>query len=146
MTEQNSSEWVMAQTLWGEARGEPLAGKVAVANVIMTRFKNPCWWSRNRGDGIPDDTIEAVCKDPWQFSCWNKDDPNRSKIEALTTADSAFRECLTVAQLAIEGLLADKTDGATHYHHEAIMPSWVINYRLDPCYRVGGHLFYNDVP
>jgi len=127
---------IFARTLWGEARGEPLAGKVAVAMVIINRAKNPGWW----GDGI-----ESVCSFPYQFSCWNDDDPNRTKMEAVTKDDAMFRECLIIARLAEEGLLVDKTDGATHYHHEAIMPHWIIKGRLDPCYRAGGHLFYNNV-
>lgn len=134
---------IFARTLYGECRGEPLAGKVAVAMVIMNRFKRPCWWSRNRGDGIKDDTIEAVCLDPYQFTCWQ--DHNADKIKAVTKTDAAFRECLIIARLAEDGLLVDKTDHAFHYHHEAIMPSWVIKGRHDPCYRAGNHLFYNSV-
>jgi hypothetical protein len=42
----------MAATIWGEARGEPLDGKVAVGWVIRNRAANPGGWGRDiRGAG-----------------------------------------------------------------------------------------------
>ena len=80
----------LARTLYGECRSESREGKIAVAHVIKNRADNPKWWCRKSGDGIPDDTIEAVCRHPWQFSCWNLDDPNRPKLLAATPADKKF--------------------------------------------------------
>lgn len=58
----------IAMTVWGEARGEPPEGKLAVAQVIVNRCqqeKASPW--------------EVVTR-PWQFSAWNEDDPNRERI------------------------------------------------------------------
>src|SRR5262245_20911607 len=78
---------VMARPVWGEARGEPLDGKTAVAWVIKNRADHPGWW----GHGIA-----GVCRQPWQFSCWNPDDPNRAKLIGVTARDEMFRDCLMV--------------------------------------------------
>ena len=31
--------WIFAKTIWAEARGEPLEGQIAVANVILNRAR-----------------------------------------------------------------------------------------------------------
>ena len=59
---------ILAHTLWGEARGESLAGQITVAWTIRNRVfdgKSSSWW----GEGYA-----GVCKAPYQFSCWNKKD------------------------------------------------------------------------
>ena len=61
---------ILARTLWGEARGEGAAGQIAVAWTIRNRVfdgKTNSWW----GEGYA-----GVCQKPYQFSCWNKTDPN----------------------------------------------------------------------
>jgi N-acetylmuramoyl-L-alanine amidase len=134
----------LTRTLWGEARSETLEGKVAVAHVVLNRLKRPGWWSRQRGDGIPDDSIEAVCRDPWQFSTWNSGDPNRAKLEAVDLGDGAFRDCMLAALLAVTGRAADPTRGSTHYHATRIRaPRWARG--RSPAVVIGRHLFFNDI-
>ena len=124
----------LAKTIYGEARGESISGKAAVANVIMNRVAQGGWWG---------DTVEDVCRHPSQFSCWNRDDPNRSKIAAVNELDPVYVECATIAALAIEGLLVDRTKGATHYHTTGIKPGWSMSHTH--VYETGNHIFYNDV-
>lgn len=131
------AEDTLARTLWGEARGEPLAGIRAVAAVVMNRAMHPRvhWWGR---------TVIGVCRAPFQFSCWNADDPNRPRLLAATTADRHFQACLGVAQEALAGqLAAEQSLRATHYHTKAILPKWARNHV--PCASIGAHLFYNDI-
>lgn len=130
---------IMARTLWGEARGEPLAGKVAIAHVINNRFKKPGWWSRNP-DQIQDDTISAVCRDPYQFSCWNDNDPNKSKLLAVKDTDTAFRDCLLATAGVLSGNFYDPTNGANHYHTKSVAPKWAAG--QTPVAYVGNHIFY----
>lgn len=132
---------ILASTLWGEARGEPQEGKVAVANVVLNRHKKPGWWSRQKGDGVPDDTIAAVCLDPYQFSCWNKKDPNYPKIQKLKPEDA--EECWVIAGLAVAGFLRDNTSGATHYKTERARPKWARGKK--PVVVIGNHQFYNNI-
>lgn len=101
----------LARTLWGECRGESREGQIAVAWVIRNRAENPGWWSRQR-DGIPDDTVEAVCLEPAQFSCWW--DGQAVKVRTVTIAKLTPFIRLALAVLADQ--IPDQTEGSDHYH------------------------------
>lgn len=130
----------LARTIFGEARGEPARGKEAVAAVVMNRVRRArdaggtYWWGA---------TIEDVCMRPWQFSCWNPNDPNFDKVQSVTTENSVFQSCLRIARRATAGSLKDPTNGATHYHAKSITPPW--SKGRSPSAEIGNHLFYNDV-
>jgi len=126
----------MACTMFGEARGEPLSGKIGVANVIMNRVNQGGWWGS---------TITAVCLFPSQFSCWNKDDPNFAKIKDVPYTDHVFGICMTVAEIAYLGGLADITGGSTHYHDESIEFPAAWGDKKTPAKIIGRLHFYNDV-
>lgn len=127
---------ILARTLWGEARGETLAGIEAVANVIMNRVR----FAQDRGGFWWGDDITAVCQKPYQFSCWNKNDPNYFKLLAVTPDDRAFAMCQRVARRAVNNVLTDNTMGATHYHNDSVSPSWTRH--QSPTTRIGNHTFY----
>lgn len=129
----------LARTIWAEARGEGVAGMEAVAAVVMNRVNadlgndcRPDWW----GEGV-----EAVCRKPWQFSCWNANDPNLAKlVRVRATDDPWFAHAIEIARRAIRGELPDPTNGATHYHTRAAKPKWAQG--RAPSAVIGGHLFY----
>lgn len=131
---------VLARTLWGEARGETVRGIEAVAAVVVNRVRaarapgGPRWW------GVD---IVSVCRAPFQFSCWNKNDPNRAKLLAVTEADPVFAICRRIAARAVSGALPDPTGGATHYHARSILPRWAEG--KPACAEIGRHLFYRDI-
>ena len=146
----------LARTLYGEARGELFGGRVAVACVIRNRVEKGGWFGTD---------FRSVCLKPWQFSCWNRGDPNRAVIEAVTADDAVFAECLEIARQILGGnrghgvpptqeaggappaapRLPDITFGARHYHTDAMgfPASW--GERRQPVIKIGAHLFYNDV-
>ena len=126
----------LARTLWGEARGEPRLGKEGVAAVVLNRLRR----NAPRRFGA---TVEEVCCKPQQFSCWNLNDPNRAQLERVDKTNAAFAECLTVAELAVDGSLADPTDGADHYHTMNVSPPW--SRGKTPCRTIGRHLFFNNI-
>jgi N-acetylmuramoyl-L-alanine amidase len=131
---------VLARTLYGEARGEQVRGKEAVACVILNRVekalkKGHYWWGND---------VENVCLRPWQFSCWNPNDPNREKVLVVDATNKVFATCLRVARRAIYGGVIDPTNGATHYHVVGLLPSWARG--QVPCAEVGHHVFYKDIP
>lgn len=130
---------VLARTLFGEARGESLSGKEAVACVIMNRVQR----GRDRGGYWWGDSITAVCQKPWQFSCWNENDPNREKILAMEPGHKVFDTCVRIARRALSGCLEDATKGATHYHTKNVNPPW--SRGRPACVEIGHHLFYNDI-
>lgn len=135
----------LARTLYGEARGESRQGKIAVACVVLNRIKKKkmCGWRNINGYRVA--TVAATCTKPWQFSCWNRDDPNRKIIIAVTMENKRFAECYEIAQAACDGALEDITNGATHYYNPkaCAQPNWAKG--KTPCATVGAHLFFNNI-
>ena len=130
---------LLARTIYGEARGESVRGKAAVAAVIVNRVQR----SRDRGGYWWGEDLTQVCLKPWQFSCWNGDDPNRPKIEAVGPKNRVFQSCLRIARRAAAGALIDPTGGATHYHGQKANPPWARG--RAPSAEIGGHVFYADI-
>ena len=93
---------IAAITVWREARGEAYETKVGVAHVIRNRTTDRLW----------PDKVANVCMQPYQFSCWNKDDPNFKKWPDEDS--TVWHECLS-AWIA-SGELEDITNGSNHYH------------------------------
>lgn len=130
---------VLARTIYGEARGESVSGMEAVASVVLNRvaFSNRhgrYWWGN---------TIADVCQHPWQFSCWNQNDPNYRLLSKISDTDLIFCICKRIAGRAVSGLLEDKTNRATHYHTRNVWPAWAKG--KIPCAEIGHHFFYNDI-
>lgn len=130
---------VLARTMYGEARGEGSAGMEAVANVIVNRVriaeaKGGYWWGGN---------IIQVCQKPYQFSCWNRSDPNFQTLQAVDKSNVYFATALRIAARACAGVLKDMTGGATHYHAAGIMPYWAKGEK--PSATIGHHIFYKIV-
>ncbi len=117
----------LTATIYGESRGEPYKGKLAVAWVIL-----------NRGG----DLISTVTK-PKQFSAWNYNDPNRFMVEKIALqgnmGDNVTKECLRAALEALENSV-DPTGGANHYHAVGVKPYWTKG--KTPIAIIGNHVFY----
>ena len=148
-----------AATVMGEARGEPYEGKVAVAWVIRNRMTAKRWWGKfTEGNRLltglmpPPNSAVAVCRKPWQFSCWNKNDP--SLIVCKTFSEPAllqrninniqFQECLRAVDQAFSGAVADPTFGATHYFNPKVAkPVWRHDGVLTAT--IGAHEFFRGI-
>lgn len=115
----------VARTLWGEARGTGLLDMLGVAAVIRERVLRPGWWSRPNDDWI------SVCRSPWQFSCWNSNDPNRSKLyRAEELERAAFNRAWRIADYTIHCMtdrdvlqlfnVGSMDDIPAHYHDRSI--------------------------
>lgn len=127
---------IVARTLWGEARGCGASGMRHVANVIGNRVGHSSWW------GI---SFLTVCRQPWQFSCWNPDDENLPKLLAVTEADPDFRLAVRIAQAAVTRQLPDLTYGADSYYALAmrVPPFWAA--KAVRTMADGWHAFYRTV-
>jgi len=127
---------VLARTLWGEGRGEGPQGMEAIASVILNRVAvaeahGGYWWGKD---------IISVCQKPYQFSCWNRSDPNYRQLQAVTDKDIHFVTAQRIARRAVAYTLADTTNGATHYHTKSILPDWAQG--QTPSAMIGNHIFY----
>ena len=99
---------VLALTLYGEARGEPVEGIIGCGSVIRNRTI-----SRKQ-------TYEKVCLAPKQFSCWNEDDPNYGILVGMSKfmdnpPNSRIRQCMYIANGIVGGDILDNVEGADHY-------------------------------
>lgn len=129
---------LLAATAWGEARSEGEEGMRAVAHVMVNRV----------GERFGQD-LRTVIRAPWQFSAWNRGDPNRRLVQnperyatggiALETWEIAQR----VAREVLSGQSVDPTGGALFYHTTAIRPSW--SRYGEGRQVIGAHVFYADV-
>lgn len=123
---------ILARTIYGEARGEPWIGKVAVAHVVLNRMNDPRW----------PNTVAEVCLQRKQFSCWNPDDPMRPKVLAVDGATIPFQECLWAAYSVLRGEVPDPTNGANHYYAPSTInpPRWAQG--QTPVRTIGRHRFF----
>lgn len=135
-----SDPQVLAATIDGEAEGEPLIGKQAVASSIMNRVAlahvHPHF-----GDG----TIRGACLAHAQYDCWMPG-PDLDRINALdfNNPSPAFQQSIDVARSAIAGTLPDITGGATYYYEPTIPgPFWLVGAKW--CGQRGTQLFWKDV-
>lgn len=131
---------ILARTIWGEARGESVRGMEAVAGVILNRARiaedrGGFWWGRG---------IAEICCKPFQFSCWNANDPNRAKLLSVGSDDPHFAIAQRIATRALRGALADPTKGADHYHADGVTPDWAAG--REGCVVIGRHVFYRLTP
>ena len=131
---------LVTRVVWAEARGEPIEGMVAVANVIKNRTKNPDRYSQG---------WRGVCLKPKQFSCLNEGDPNRVQIFNLGMSGEyplkAYRECQWAVVGVMEGWLKDNTKGSDHYYSTSLMtaPYWAKDMKVFK--QIGDHVFLQDI-
>jgi N-acetylmuramoyl-L-alanine amidase len=136
-----------AVTAYGEARNQSVLGLVAVICVIRNRVRAGRWTSWT-----------AAALAPFQFSCWNTDDPNCARLvdisERLITgrpmpivSDAiVLKACLWIAEEVFVGHVDDVTGGAVSYFNPKVVaaPKWA----APPARRttqIGDHVFYAGV-
>jgi N-acetylmuramoyl-L-alanine amidase len=126
----------MALTMWGEARSGGAEAMRAVGHVIDNRRR-----AGTHGK-YATETVSAA----WQFSAWNKNDPNypaMMNIDKLRPESEDYRMWVESKRLAAEilsGASVDPTSGALFYHTAAVSPRWSSG--LAPIRVIGGHLFF----
>lgn len=128
---------VLARTAWGEARDQGDDGLFAVMCVVINRANHPGWWGND---------ITSVCLKDKQFSCWNKDDPNREPALSVNRGDKEFSVALDKA-IYITSFTKDVfesqidiTNGANHYHAVGHDAYWAAG--KTPVAKIGNHIFY----
>lgn len=128
-----TSLFMLAFVAWREARGEPLLVRAAVIMSILNRVDRPKWWGRSvltvATRRLQYSSL-TYPKDP-QLATWPEDDH-----------ETAWVECLTLAQQALEGHLRHPFPGADSYHDVSIAPpKWATpDTFVGKCGRL---LFYN---
>ena len=130
---QRASLECLARNVYYEARGEPLAGQYAVAEVTMNRAAS---------GSFPDTVCDVVHEKRW-------DDIRNRYVGAFAWTEfyalpEPAGEAWETARKVAEDVFFRRTppllDGATHFHATYIRPSWAKQRR--PVARIGGHVFY----
>lgn len=127
----------LALTLWGEAAGRPVRAIEATAALMLNRLRaaldpdGPAHWGRD---------LAAICRAPFQFGCWNPNNPRHAEMLAVPPGDGALAVCRRIASRAAAGVLPDPTGGATHAHDVGVLPPWAVG-RIPLC-EIGGLVFY----
>ena len=111
--------------VFGEARGGSYELQKAVANVIRNRAIVLC--ERKRAASLLD-AIKYVVLAKWQFSCFNDNDPNKSKliVPLQWERPEVWESCLEAVRTVFVSNASDNTEGATHYFVASmkVVPIW----------------------
>ena len=128
---EGDAEWAcLAEALYFEARGEPLKGQLAVAEVILNRVD-----SRRYPDSVcavisQGEERRHACQ--FSFRCDGQPEDFHEP--------RAYELVGKVARMMLDGRDRALTHGATHYHTTAVSPFW--SKRLTNTAHIGRHLFY----
>ena len=115
----------LAGAVYFEARGEPLAGQLAVAQVIINRTE----------DGRFPRSYCGVVAQPGQFSFMRG-----SRMPAIREGSAAWERAVAVAHIADKGLWESEAEGAVFFHARYVKPGWTRNKtRLA---QIDTHIFY----
>ena len=119
----------MAVAVYHEARGESLAGQLAVARAIMNRAASGKYPSSSCG----------VVKQPWQFSFVN---PRSGYMPGVDQASAAWRKAQGITRLAMANAVPSLSTDVLWYHADYVAPSW--GRRLSRANKIGTHIFYRS--
>jgi len=130
----------LAEAIYFEARSETFTAQLAVANVILERV---------RDDRYPGTICQVVHQGRYRrgkpvrhrcmFSYWCDGKP-----ETIANI-GAYKTAVSIAELSMEGVILDSTDGSTHYHATYVRPYWTLTEDFERVGQVGGHIFYVDI-
>ena len=115
----------LAGAVYFEARGEPLAGQLAVAQVIINRSED------NR---FPRSYCGVVAQ-PGQFSFMRG-----SRMPAIRTGTTAWSRAVAIAEIADKGLWESEAGEAVFFHAKYVRPSW--SHRKTRLAQIDTHIFY----
>ena len=113
----------LARNVYFEARGEPLAGQYAVAEVTMNRLALA-------------PAPRTVCSVVYQKSAFSWTD----SAELPEPDGEAWQRALKVAEAVYYGRHEPRLEGALYYHADYVKPDWAKDKRRIA--RIGSHIFY----
>ena len=115
----------LAGAVYFEARGEPLDGQLAVAQVVINRTQSRLFPS----------SYCAVVHQPRQFSF-----VKRGRMPAVARDSHAWRNARAIARIAHEGLWESRAGEALYFHASYVRPGWAN--RKQALATIDTHVFY----
>jgi hypothetical protein len=126
------AEKCIADAVYFEARGEPLRGQMAVAQVVLNRVFSGRYPDNVCGVVYQNAGRHLACQ--FTFACEGKD---LSRIDEPDMWEQAKR----IAKDVLDGKVwLTEVGHATHYHAYWVRPSWVNE--MAKLYKLGVHTFY----
>jgi Cell Wall Hydrolase len=126
------AEKCLADAVYFEARGEPIRGQMAVAQVVMNRVFSGRYPNNVCGVVYQNANRHLACQ--FTFACEGK---NLSRIDEPEMWAQAKR----IAKDTLDGKIwLAEVGHATHYHAYWVHPSWV--HEMARVYKLGVHTFY----
>jgi spore germination cell wall hydrolase CwlJ-like protein len=126
------AEKCLADAIYFEARGEPLRGQMAVAQVVMNRVFSGRYPRNVCGVVYQNASHYLACQ--FTFACEGK---NLSRIDE----PRMWRQAQRIAADELDGKIwLTEVGRATHYHASWVRPYWVR--QMAKLYRLGVHTFY----
>jgi spore germination cell wall hydrolase CwlJ-like protein len=125
-TTDNQEQDCLASAVYFEARGEPVEGQLAVAEVVLNRTRS----------GKYPVTICGVVEQPWQFSFVNA----TGRIPNANRDSEAWRKAVAIARIAQDRVTQQLSSDVLWYHADYVAPSW--GRRLNRTTKIGLHIFY----
>jgi len=117
----------LASAVYFEARGEPLKGQLAVADVVLNRVRSAKY----------PDTVCEVVEQPWQFSFVNA----TGSIPEADRSSEEWLNAVAIARIAQAGTARAVDSDVLWYHADYVSPSW--GRRLARQDQIGLHIFYS---
>ncbi|MEP7031002.1 MAG: cell wall hydrolase, partial [Pseudolabrys sp.] len=125
------AEKCLANAIYFEARGEPVRGQIAVAQVVMNRVFSPFY--PNDVCGVVYQNAHRHLSCQFTFAC--------DGIPDIVTEPDAWARAQRISRDMLDGKLwMPDVAKATHYHAYWVHPSWVNE--MKKIYKLGVHTFY----
>jgi spore germination cell wall hydrolase CwlJ-like protein len=121
----------LATAVYFEARGEPVKGQAAVAQVILNRVRNPTYPGTICGVVYQNDSWRNRCQ--FSFAC----DGIRDRITSPQHYETAKQVALAVTAGKI---WIPEVGSSTHYHATYVHPRW--SRTMEKMKKIGLHIFY----
>lgn len=130
-TARAKAEKCLANAVYFEARGEPVRGQIAVAQVVMNRVFSPFYPNDVCGVVYQNANRHLACQ--FTFAC--------DGIPDIVTEPDAWDRAKRIARDMLDGKLwMPEVAKSTHYHAYWVHPSWVGE--MKKMYKLGVHTFY----
>lgn len=121
----------LAAGIYFEARGEPVEGQAAVAQVILNRVRNPAYPGSICGVVYQNKSWRNRCQ--FSFAC----DGIRDRVLSPRSYETAETVGLAVTAGKI---WIEEVGSSTHYHATYVNPRWAR--AMQRMQRIGQHIFY----
>lgn len=141
----DTEQMILARAIFGEGRGLPDEGKIAIAWSIRNRVEDTRWA----------DDYHGVILQTGQYDAFKVEDLNREYVENPFYVEDplqkvskqqidAWEKCYEIAGLVIAGKITDPTSGANHYFSDYInYPYWTKSKNAKFIMKIDNTLFYN---